>query len=223
MSRVYNFSAGPAVLPEEVLREAADEMMDYRGCGMSVMEMCHRSKVYDTIIKEAEADKKRPGFWPAHRCPELLFCAVLVAFADECAGDDRLSDLQRGDDHPGDAGQYGAFLGKAQQAPGDFDDGHHGGACSAQYLMFGLTGGRHRTGDVHIVSEKESSHIGKALRKPAKGFPQSLFQLCTRYWSIPIFPCRCAGTVKRHAQMDVRFWRRYVCTGQRMEDEAPFP
>lgn len=56
MSRVYNFSAGPAVLPEEVLREAAEEMMDYRGCGMSVMEMSHRSKVYDTIIKEAEAD-----------------------------------------------------------------------------------------------------------------------------------------------------------------------
>ena len=56
MSRVYNFSAGPAVLPEEVLKEAADEMMDYRGCGMSVMEMSHRSKVYDDIIKTAEAD-----------------------------------------------------------------------------------------------------------------------------------------------------------------------
>lgn len=56
MSRVYNFSAGPAVLPEEVLKEAADEMLDYRGSGMSVMEMSHRSKVYDTIIKEAEAD-----------------------------------------------------------------------------------------------------------------------------------------------------------------------
>jgi len=56
MSRVYNFSAGPAVLPEEVLREAAEEMMDYKGSGMSVMEMSHRSKVYDTIIKEAEAD-----------------------------------------------------------------------------------------------------------------------------------------------------------------------
>jgi len=56
VSRVYNFSAGPAVLPEEVLREAADEMMDYRGCGMSVMEMSHRSKVYDEIIKTAEAD-----------------------------------------------------------------------------------------------------------------------------------------------------------------------
>ena len=56
VSRVYNFSAGPAVLPEEVLQEAADEMLDYRGTGMSVMEMSHRSKAYDTIIKEAEAD-----------------------------------------------------------------------------------------------------------------------------------------------------------------------
>ena len=56
MSRVYNFSAGPAVLPEEVLKEAADEMMDYQGSGMSVMEMSHRSKVYDKIIKDAEAD-----------------------------------------------------------------------------------------------------------------------------------------------------------------------
>lgn len=56
MARVYNFSAGPAVLPEEVLQEAADEMLDYRGTGMSVMEMSHRSKAYDTIIREAEAD-----------------------------------------------------------------------------------------------------------------------------------------------------------------------
>ena len=56
MGRIYNFSAGPAVLPEEVLQEAAAEMLDYKGCGMSVMEMSHRSKVYDAIIKEAEAD-----------------------------------------------------------------------------------------------------------------------------------------------------------------------
>lgn len=56
MSRVYNFSAGPAVLPEEVLKEAQEEMMDYRGSGMSVMEMSHRSKVFDSIIQEAEAD-----------------------------------------------------------------------------------------------------------------------------------------------------------------------
>ena len=54
--RVYNFSAGPAVLPEEVLKEAADEMLDYNGTGMSVMEMSHRSKAYDEIIKTAEKD-----------------------------------------------------------------------------------------------------------------------------------------------------------------------
>ena len=56
MSRVYNFSAGPAVLPEAVLKEAAAEMLDYRGTGMSVMEMSHRSKSYDDIIKTAESD-----------------------------------------------------------------------------------------------------------------------------------------------------------------------
>ncbi len=56
MGRVYNFSAGPAVLPEEVLKEAAAEMLDYKGTGMSVMEMSHRSKAFETIIQEAEAD-----------------------------------------------------------------------------------------------------------------------------------------------------------------------
>ena len=56
MSRVYNFSAGPAVLPESVLKEAAYEMMDYQGSGMSVMEMSHRSKLYQSILDTAEAD-----------------------------------------------------------------------------------------------------------------------------------------------------------------------
>ena len=56
MSRVYNFSAGPAVLPEEVLQELADEMLDYNGTGMSVMEMSHRSKAYQEIIDTAEQD-----------------------------------------------------------------------------------------------------------------------------------------------------------------------
>lgn len=56
LGRVYNFSAGPAVLPEEVLREAQEEMMDYRGCGQSVMEMSHRSKVFDDLINETEED-----------------------------------------------------------------------------------------------------------------------------------------------------------------------
>ncbi len=56
MSRVYNFSAGPAVLPEEVLKEAAAEMLDYNGTGMSVMEMSHRSKAFEEIIQTAEKD-----------------------------------------------------------------------------------------------------------------------------------------------------------------------
>ena len=55
MSRVYNFSAGPSMLPEEVLKTAAAEMLDYKGSGQSVMEMSHRSKVYQSIIDEAEA------------------------------------------------------------------------------------------------------------------------------------------------------------------------
>lgn len=56
MSRVYNFSAGPAVLPEPVLKEVADEMMDYQGTGMSAMEMSHRSPEFQKIIDDAEQD-----------------------------------------------------------------------------------------------------------------------------------------------------------------------
>ena len=59
MSRIYNFSAGPAMLPEEVLKTAAAEMLDYHDSGMSVMEMSHRSKVYQGIIDEAEADLRK--------------------------------------------------------------------------------------------------------------------------------------------------------------------
>lgn len=55
MSRVYNFSAGPSCLPEEVLNECAAEMLDYKGTGQSVMEMSHRSKAYEPIIQDAEA------------------------------------------------------------------------------------------------------------------------------------------------------------------------
>ena len=55
MSRVYNFSAGPSCLPEEVLKECAAEMLDYNGTGQSVMEMSHRSKAYEPIIQDAEA------------------------------------------------------------------------------------------------------------------------------------------------------------------------
>ena len=59
MARIYNFSAGPATLPECVLEKAAAEMLDYEGCGMSVMEMSHRSKPFQKIIDEAEADLRK--------------------------------------------------------------------------------------------------------------------------------------------------------------------
>src|SRR3990167_5740131 len=56
MTRIYNFSAGPATLPEPVLRQAAEEMLDWRGSGMSVMEMSHRGKIFVAIHAQAEAD-----------------------------------------------------------------------------------------------------------------------------------------------------------------------
>ena len=77
MARVYNFSAGPAVLPEEVLKEAADEMLDYQGSGQSVMEMSHRSKVYDNIIKEAEADLRELMNIPDNPAFHLLLPSIL--------------------------------------------------------------------------------------------------------------------------------------------------
>lgn len=72
MSRVYNFSAGPAVLPEPVLKELAEEMMDYQGCGMSVMEMSHRSPEFQKIIDEAEQDLRDLMNIPDNY--KVLFC-----------------------------------------------------------------------------------------------------------------------------------------------------
>ena len=57
--RTYNFSAGPAMMPEPVLEEIQKEVLNYRGSGMSVMEMSHRSKVFQQIIDEAEADLRK--------------------------------------------------------------------------------------------------------------------------------------------------------------------
>ncbi|MFH1094250.1 MAG: 3-phosphoserine/phosphohydroxythreonine transaminase [Candidatus Omnitrophota bacterium] len=59
MARVYNFSAGPAILPQEVLKKAAEEMLDYKGCGMSVMELSHRGKEFIQIFQDAEADLRQ--------------------------------------------------------------------------------------------------------------------------------------------------------------------
>lgn len=72
MSRVYNFSAGPAVLPEAVLREAAADMLDYKGCGTSVMEMSHRSKEFKGIIEQAQADLRELMSIPDNYT--VLFC-----------------------------------------------------------------------------------------------------------------------------------------------------
>ena len=69
MKRVYNFSAGPSILPESVLRRAADEMLDYQGSGQSVMEMSHRSKVYEGIINSAESLLR-----------EVDFCGKILLF-----------------------------------------------------------------------------------------------------------------------------------------------
>ena len=64
--RIYNFSAGPATMPEEVLEEVRDEMMNYRGTGMSVMEMSHRSKAFQRIADEADADLRQLMWIPDH-------------------------------------------------------------------------------------------------------------------------------------------------------------
>ncbi len=71
MREVYNFSAGPAMLPEEVLKQAAEEMLDYQGSGMSVMEMSHRSKLFETILGEAKEDLRRLMGIPSEY--EILF------------------------------------------------------------------------------------------------------------------------------------------------------
>ena len=74
MQRVYNFSAGPSMLPESVLEQAASEMLNYNGSGMSVMEMSHRSPVYQAIIDEAEADLRKlmNTLPPRRRYPAIL-------------------------------------------------------------------------------------------------------------------------------------------------------
>ena len=81
MSRIFNFSAGPAMLPEEVLQQAASEMMDKDGSGMSVMEMSHRSKFYQKIIDEAEADLRKLLNIPENYKVLFLQGGATLAFA----------------------------------------------------------------------------------------------------------------------------------------------
>lgn len=80
MSRVYNFSAGPAVLPEPVLKELAEEMMDYQGCGMSVMEMSHRSPEFQKIIDEAEQDRSKKRSLIKSSAMHWILCCREVMF-----------------------------------------------------------------------------------------------------------------------------------------------
>ena len=81
MARVHNFSAGPAALPTSVLAEIADEMMDYRGCGMSVLEMSHRSSMYQQIIDDAEATLRRLLSIPDNYCVLFLQGGATLQFA----------------------------------------------------------------------------------------------------------------------------------------------
>ena len=96
MSRVYNFSAGPAVLPESVLKSAAEEMLDYKGCGMSVMEMSHRSKAFEEIIKTAESDLRELMHIPDNY--KVLFFAGRSVTA-VCDDSDELDEKQGGGLH----------------------------------------------------------------------------------------------------------------------------
>ncbi len=84
MTRVFNFSAGPAVLPVEVLKEAAEEMLDYNGTGMSVMEMSHRSKAFEKIIGEAEQDLRALMDIPDNYKVLFLQVGASQRFADGC-------------------------------------------------------------------------------------------------------------------------------------------
>ena len=81
MSRIFNFSAGPAMLPAEVLARAGDEMLDWRGTGMSVMEMSHRGKEFISIAEEAEADLRELLALPAHYKVLFLQGGATLQFA----------------------------------------------------------------------------------------------------------------------------------------------
>ncbi len=72
MTRAFNFSAGPAVLPEEVLQQAREEMLDWQGSGMSVMEMSHRGKQFSSIAEQAEADLRE--LMPFRGTTRYCFC-----------------------------------------------------------------------------------------------------------------------------------------------------
>src|SRR3981189_3759849 len=81
MSRIFNFSAGPAMLPAEVLARAGDEMLDWRGTGMSIMEMSHRGKEFISVYEEAERDLRELLAIPAHYKALFLQGGATLQFA----------------------------------------------------------------------------------------------------------------------------------------------
>ena len=115
-NRIYNFSAGPSMLPVPVLEQARDEMMNYQGSGMSVMEMSHRSKVYDAIIKEAEADLREVMNIPDNYKVMFLQGGASMQFANVA-----MNLMKTGKADYVDTGQ---FSGKAYKEGQKFGDAH---------------------------------------------------------------------------------------------------
>ena len=114
--RIYNFSAGPSMLPVSVLETARDEMMNYQGSGMSVMEMSHRSKVYDTIIKEAEALLREVMSIPDNYKVMFLQGGASMQFANVC-----MNLMKTG---KADYIVTGQFSGKAYKEAQKYGDAH---------------------------------------------------------------------------------------------------
>lgn len=99
MRKTFNFSAGPAVLPEVVLQEAADEMMNYKGSDMSVMEISHRSGLFQSIIDETEADLRQAGHHGSTFGGNPVVCAGSVAVLKQIANSDFLSEVKQKADY----------------------------------------------------------------------------------------------------------------------------
>ncbi len=114
--RIYNFSAGPSMLPVSVLEQARDDMMNYKGSGMSVMEMSHRSKVYDAIIKEAEALLREVMNIPDNYKVMFLQGGASMQFANVC-----MNLMKTG---KADYIVTGQFSGKAYKEAQKFGDAH---------------------------------------------------------------------------------------------------
>ena len=114
--RIYNFSAGPSMLPVSVLEQCRDDMMNYKGSGMSVMEMSHRSKVYDAIIKQAEADLREVMNIPDNYKVMFLQGGASMQFANVC-----MNLMKTG---KADYIVTGQFSGKAYKEAQKFGDAH---------------------------------------------------------------------------------------------------